>query len=119
MTSLPKINSYQFGEMIINDKPVTSDLIILCSGSLIDNWRRRQGHFLELNDIPMIQEACPDLFVIGTGISGQMRIDANLIEHFSQENVTLHIHPTVKAVKIFNQLRLLNKHLAACFHLTC
>ncbi len=42
MTPMPKINSYQFGKMIINNKPATSDFIILHSGNLIPNWRRKR-----------------------------------------------------------------------------
>ena len=44
------IDSYSFGEIVINGKRYTSDVIIF-SDSVDDNWWRKSGHLLHKDDL--------------------------------------------------------------------
>ena len=57
------IESYKFGEIIINGKKYNSDLIIL-KDRIYDNWWRKEGHNLCIDDIKKIIDKKPDILII-------------------------------------------------------
>ncbi|MCD4719709.1 MAG: MTH938/NDUFAF3 family protein [Desulfobacula sp.] len=119
MMPMPNIDAYQFGRMIINGKPFTTDLIILSSGIVIDNWIRKTGHFLEYNDIKALISAEPEDIIIGTGASGRMQVDENLLSLFDRLTINVDIDSNKRAVELYNQKIKINRKVGACFHLTC
>lgn len=111
-----KIESYEFGRIVINGKEYTQDLIIL-GDKIISNWWREEGHLLQIVDIIEVFEFKPKIFIIGTGASGLMRVSDDLIKKLQEENIDYYILKTKDAVKKFNEIE--NKNKAAAFHLTC
>jgi hypothetical protein len=56
------IESYQFGEIIIDGRRYTSDIIIY--PERIDaSWWRKEGHALNIEDISTIIDVLPDTLI--------------------------------------------------------
>lgn len=113
------IEACSFGKMTVDGRTVTSDLIILPTGDIIDSWRRIRGHHLVLEDIQRLLEARPDIIVAGTGIYGRMRIDPKLEAYLTNSGIELVAQQTKSAASTYNDLISGSKLVAGCFHLTC
>ena len=109
----------QFGSMIIGGKAYTSDLIIFADGRVVDNWWRRSGHRLTLEDIPAVLADKPDIIVVGTGISGMMRLASDVEAELGRQGIELVAERTQAAAETFNRLKSSSTKVAGCFHLTC
>lgn len=119
MMPMPHIDEYQFGRMAINGKPFTTDLVILSTGEVIDNWIRKTGHFMEYNDIKALISAEPENIIIGTGGSGRMQVDPNLLSLFDRLAINVDIDSNKQAVELYNQKIKTSRKIGACFHPTC
>lgn len=111
-----KIESYEFGEIIINGKVYRSDLIIL-GDRIIENWWREEGHLLQIVDLFEVFEFKPQVLIIGTGASGLMKVSEKVIKKLQEEKIEYFILKTKDAVKNFNEIE--NRKKAGAFHLTC
>ena len=111
------INSYTFGEMFIDGRHYTSDLIIY-PDHIDANWWRKTGHELCLNDIREVLAEQPECLIVGTGSPGLMKVLPETEEYFKTHNIELITEPTDKAYKTFNKLSI-QKHVVGAFHLTC
>jgi len=112
-----KIKSYSFGKIIINNKVITSDLIIY-PNRIDDNWWRQKSHLLQLDDISDILASKPDKIIIGTGFWGLMKIDKKVISKLKDLNIELIAKKTEKAVEIYNQISS-KQNIIMGLHLTC
>ena len=72
------IQSTAFGSMTIDGRTFHSDLIIFPDGRVQDNWWRKRGHVLAVDDIRSLADTSPEVIVAGTGTSGRMRPDSDL-----------------------------------------
>jgi hypothetical protein len=110
------IDSYSFGNMVIDGTSYANDVIIHLDG-IRTNWFRREGHKLYLGDIDeYIDDRCKKL-VVGTGASGMMRIMPDLENFCKNARIELIAHPTAQAIQVFNNSN--SKHTVGAFHLTC
>jgi hypothetical protein len=112
------IEKSAFGSIQIEGKNYTTDIIIYPDGRVSDNWWRRHGHRLRLEDIENLILAKPDVIVIGTGVYGRMLPDSGLEKSVKDQGIELILAPTGDAVSRFNQLQSSRK-TGAGFHLTC
>jgi len=71
------IDSYLFGQIVINGKKYTSDVIIFLD-RVQDDWWRDESHELALKDITGIMNENPEVLLVGTGASGLMRVHMEL-----------------------------------------
>ncbi len=113
-----RIESYQFGKMVIDGIPYTNDLIIHKNEVLADWWRKRSHHLI-LADIPCLQKEKPDILIIGSGKFGLMKIDKGVIEYCDQQGIKLVCKDTSSAIDVFNDFQNSEKQVIAAFHLTC
>jgi len=113
-----RIESYQFGKMVIDGIRYTHDLIIHKNAIQVDWWRRRSHHLI-LADIPSLQIEKPEVLIVGTGKFGLIKVDDEVIEYCDQNSIELIIKDTANAVDAFNDLQSSRKHIIAAFHLTC
>ena len=113
-----KIDSCSFGNLIINGKPYTDDLIIHPDGKILKPWRRKRGHQLSMDDLRELIDSSPEVIVAGTGVSGGVIPDRNLVEDLSRLAIKFIAAPNEKAIKAFNELAS-EKRVGAGFHLTC
>lgn len=115
-----KIDSYEFGRIVIDGQEYDRDLILF-PDVVKENWWRKKGHDLSLNDIIDILYKKPDILIIGTGYSGLMNVSDEVIEEIKSRGIELIIETTIDAVKIFNEKikKLKDKKIVAALHLTC
>jgi hypothetical protein len=112
------IDSYQFGEIVIDGVSYTSDCLIL-GDSVQANWWRKQGHILSAEDLESVITARPSILVVGCGASGFMKVPENTRQVLQQYNIKLEAIDTYKAVERFNELTQTGVNVAAALHLTC
>jgi hypothetical protein len=113
------IQSTTFGSMTIDNRTFHSDLIIFPDGRVQDNWWRRRGHVLAVDDILPLADTSPEVIVAGTGTSGRMRPDSDLLPFLNARGITLIAEANTRAVEIYNQKIAAGVKAGACFHLTC
>ena len=110
-----RINSYSFGEITVNKKIFSSDLIIF-DNKISTNWWRKKGHFIHKEDLEEVFKYNPDTLIIGTGKYGKMKVSDNIIDELNNYNIKVIVRKTDKAVNLFNKTK--GKKTAA-LHLTC
>jgi len=115
-----KIESYRFGEIVIDGIRHTKDLKII-RGKTFDNWWRSQGHILQLSDILDVVAAKPGTLIVGTGAYGRMVLKPGLSEELESKCIRTEALPTEPAIKRFNELvsQFGYKDIAFAVHLTC
>lgn len=115
------ISSFSFGHMVIGNDTYTADLIILPDATILPNWRRKQGHVLELADLKSIIPLKPEMIIVGTGANDRMKPAPGLAKELSSMGIELNALPTAAAATLFNTTiaRTPDKSVSACFHLTC
>lgn len=113
------IEHYQQGSYLkINGTQYYNDLKII-DGRVKGRWWRSQGHRLQAEDIFDILAAKPEIFVIGTGYAGNMRVPDDVRATFENKDIGVITANTAQAVEIFNRLHAEGRHVAGAFHLTC
>lgn len=113
-----KIEKYDFGEIVVNGKKYTRDLIIF-PDKIKENWWRKEGHSLCIEDLKEVIEYKPEILIIGTGYSGVMEVKEEVIKELERNNIKVIIKKTKEAVNIFNEYTLKNKKVVCALHLTC
>ncbi|MCF7858153.1 MAG: MTH938/NDUFAF3 family protein [Candidatus Cloacimonetes bacterium] len=112
-----KINSYSFGKIIIDDMIYNSDIIIF-PDHIQQNWRRKKGHLLQVEDLEAILKIDSNTIIVGTGAYGLMKIHQEVLEEFKNRNINFVANKTGKAVEMYNKMYSHN-NVSACLHLTC
>jgi hypothetical protein len=110
------IESYSFGNITIDGKKYTNDVIIL--DSKIISWWRQEGHLAQVADFADVPDGI-EIIVIGTGDSGMMKLDEKVLAHFKGRGIEVVMQMTGEAVNTFNELKQQKKKVAGAFHLTC
>jgi len=113
------IESSTFGTMTIDGRTYTSDLFIYPDGRVEDGWWRKRGHVLTVDDILNLVDAAPELIVAGTGTSGRMRPQADILLFLKERGIAWIAEPTGQAAERYNQELAAKVKVGACFHLTC
>jgi len=111
------IDSYQFGLIVINGKQYTADVIIF-PDRVSDNWWRKTGHQLCLDDIAEVLTENPEVLVVGTGVSGLMKVLPEVRQVVDTRGIELIVEATDKACNTYNQL-CHSRRAVAALHLTC
>lgn len=112
-----KIEAYSFGNIVIEGRSYTSDVIVY-PDRIDDTWWRDEGHLLQVSDIQDILDARPDLLIVGTGFSGRMQIAPPVEDELRKHGIELIAEPTGEAWKTYNEVQASRKTVAA-LHLTC
>ncbi len=112
------IDSYEFGEIVIDGVSYDSDLIIL-GGTVGSGWWRKQGHSLAAEDLVSVIAARPSVLVVGCGASGLMQVPEQTRQLLQENGIELEALGTHKAVPRFNELAQAGTDIAAAMHLTC
>ncbi|MGQ4894413.1 MAG: Mth938-like domain-containing protein [Candidatus Njordarchaeia archaeon] len=113
-----QIESYRFGEIIINGKTYTQDLIIFPE-RIRTNWWRKEGHRLHLEDLTEVLEYKPEILIVGTGYDGLMKVPRELIETLEKKGIKVIVKKTKDACNEFNKYIKEKRKVVAAFHLTC
>jgi hypothetical protein len=111
------IDSYEFGVIHINGKRYSSDVIIY-PYRVKDDWWRKEGHQLCIDDLEDVIEENPDVIVVGIGNPGLMRVLPETEKYIKSQGIRLIVQNTKEACKTYNQLSSSQK-VIALLHLTC
>ncbi len=111
------IDGYDFGEITIDGKTYTSDVIIY-KDRVDDSWRRIEGHRLSLSDVVQILAKKPEILIIGTGADGVMAVPKEVKAEIEAKGITVIAMKTGEACEEYNRLAPSNNVIAA-LHLTC
>jgi len=111
------IDSYKFGQMVIDGKKHTKDLIIF-PDKVKSSWWRKKGHLLTLDDLEDVLSRDPEILIVGTGYMGLMKVDDEVKKYAEEKGIKLIIQKSKKAVQTFNQKQSEGQVFGA-FHLTC
>jgi len=113
-----EIESYNFGNIVIDGQRYTSDLIIYPDGKIVDGWWRQSGHVMTKADIEALIASKPEVIVVGTGASGQLKPERGIEKVLNKKGIKMVAAPSSQALNHFNELSS-SKRVGACFHLTC
>jgi hypothetical protein len=111
------IDRYEFGLIVIDGQTFKNDVLIW-PGRINGDWWRKEGHFLQLDDVAEALAAGPEVLVVGQGDPGRMEVDPALAAYLKGRGVELMAHPTREACRVINNLNG-TRRLAAALHLTC
>lgn len=115
--SIPHIDSFRFGKVVIDGHSYTRDIIILAQ-RVLPGWWRERGHVLQLSDLEAVMEAKPAVLVVGQGTFSRVRIAEDAIGGLQAAGIELVALPTKEACQRYNALRE-RGDVAAALHLTC
>lgn len=114
-----KIESYEFGNIIIDGKTYSKDLILF-PDKIKEDWVREEGHFLQLKDLEGVFETNPSIIIIGSGDNGMMKVSNDVYQKIEQSGATIVVDKTKQACDIYNSLSEEQKKSAVlALHLTC
>ena len=112
------INEYSFGKIVVDGRTYKNDIIIRLN-SIKENWWRQKGHELAVDDIKKVIKADrPDVFIMGTGKFGIVKILGETRKFLKKNDVELIAVKSGDAVTKYNELSQ-TKKVVAGFHLTC
>ncbi len=111
------IDSYSFGEIIIDGEKYTNDVKIF-PNEVKGNWWRKEGHSLHPEDIEDVIENSPEILIVGTGAYGRVSILEETEVFIESKGIKLIAKETEDACNTYNELKDEKKTVAA-LHLTC
>ena len=111
------IESYNFGQIVIDGKRYASDVIIY-PDRVDAGWWRKDGHSLCAEDIRDIVVFNPEVLIIGCGTPGILKVPQVTQEYIASLGIELIALPTEAACKRYNELHT-TKRVVAGLHLTC
>jgi len=114
---LKLIDSYRFGEVVVDGRKFTTDITISHEGS-VNSWWRREGHVLNVEDLKEVLTEDLEVLVVGTGDGGLMSVPQATHSHVTSLGVELIAERTESACNAYNSLAG-KKRVAAVLHLTC
>jgi len=111
------IDSYHSGQIVINGKKYSSDVIIF-PDRVQGGWWRIKAHELCLQDIADAIAENPEVLIVGTGVSGLVTVLPEVKQEIAAQDIQLIVEPTGEACKTYNRLSHSQKVVAA-LHLAC
>jgi hypothetical protein len=111
------IDSYEFGEIIVDGKTYTSDVVVF-PDRVKSEWWRKEGHKLSVEDVKDIVAVRPDILIVGTGYSGFLQVPSRTKSFLEAESIEVLVYNTKKACRKYNEL-FQTKRVVAALHLTC
>lgn len=115
--SVPRIESYSFGQIVIDGRRYAHDVIIY-PDHVDDRWWREEGHSVTPADVWEVVEARPQVLVIGRGSVSRMEVPDETTQMLEAAGIEVIAEPTGQAWETYNRLREARRAVAA-LHLTC
>ena len=112
------IESYSFGRIVVDGKRYTNDVIIF-PNRIKDNWWRKIGHRVDVEELKEAILEKPEILVIGTGYFGFVKVPVEVREYVKDKGIELIIQSTKDACNAFNSLLKSGKKVVAALHLAC
>jgi hypothetical protein len=119
---MAKIDSFNFGFIVVDGKQYTHDIVILPDGTVKerDPGKGRLGsHSIARSEIENLTRVQPDVILIGTGVQGMARLAHDASYFLTQPELNLTLLPSPQIVKKYNQYTESGEKIAALIHVTC
>jgi hypothetical protein len=119
---MAKIDSFNFGFIVVDDKQYTHDVVILPDGTVKERnpGKGRLGsHSIARSEIENLTKGQPDIILIGTGVQGMARLAHDAEYYLTQPELNLTLLPSPQIVKKYNQYAENGEKVAALIHVTC
>ncbi|MFQ5965472.1 MAG: Mth938-like domain-containing protein [Candidatus Scalinduaceae bacterium] len=113
-----QIKSYEFGRIEIDNTVYTNDVIIY-DEYVNPSWWRKEGHYLQIEDIEEILKVQPDIIIIGTGKFDTMKVGNAVKKELESRGIEAICLNTDEACKRHNEMSKSSKKVVAALHLTC
>jgi hypothetical protein len=113
----PRIDNYRFGEIVIDGRSYSHDVIIY-PDHVDSGWWREEGHSVAPSDLWAVLELHPAVLVIGQGSPGRMEVPEDTCRKLEESGIELIVQTTSEASATYNRLRNVRRVVAA-LHLTC
>ena len=110
------IQSFSFGQIVIDGKSYHNDVIIY-PDHVQAEWWRSEGHLLNKEDIEEIVAFKPDILLVGTGY-GVLKFTAETANHIRSMGIELIVGKTEHICRRYNESSPAQTVIAA-LHLTC
>jgi hypothetical protein len=92
--------------------------VIIYPDRVNPSWWRKEGHYLQKEDLSGVIAAKPDILIVGTGNMGVMQVLESTVTFLQRQGIEVHVAKTAKAVELFNSMTS-DKKVIGAFHLTC
>jgi hypothetical protein len=119
------IEEYHFGSITINDQVYEHDVEVYSEDKVLE-WRRKESHLVDIDDVKRAVEEDPEVIIIGTGHSGMVKVSQETKDFIEEKRIELLVDNTNGAVKAFNMIREeseekeeKSRKVVGLFHLTC
>jgi len=112
------IDSYNFGDIVIDRRRYVNDVIIF-PNRVKSGWWRKKGHNLCLEDLKEILQENPEVLIVGTGYFGMMKVPSEVKKSLESMGIELIVQNTREACKTYNRLLQSGRKVVAALHLTC
>ncbi len=112
-----RIEQFRFGEITIDDRRYTDDLLVF-GDRVRPRWWRKEGHLLQLADLEGVLLEKPEVLIVGTGAQQCMKIAPEVVAHTRDAGIELLEFDTRTACQTYNHL-LGKRKVVAALHLTC
>jgi hypothetical protein len=114
-----RIESYSPGRAVIDGVERHRDFIVL-PDRVLDNWWRRDGHSLVIEDLDEVIDELPPRLILGCGYASRLEPNPSVIEALAKRGIKVEALPTDEAVARFEELEARDPAaVAAALHLTC
>ena len=110
--SVPRIESYRFGQIVIDGRRYVRDVIVYLD-HVDDRWWREEGHSVAPADVWEVVEARLQVLVIGQGAVGRMEVPDETMQMLETAGIQVIAEPTGQAWETYNRLREARRTVAA------
>jgi hypothetical protein len=111
------IDHYSFGNITIDGKSYSSDVIIF-PDHVQSSWWRLEGHLLQSADLKDVIAVGVSILIVGTGYHGVMSVPAKTLEYLRSKGIKTYAEKTRNAVERYNKISS-GETVIAALHLTC
>ena len=93
--------------------------VIIIADRVIQNWWRKVGHLLAVDDLDVVIQAAPDKLIVGAGKYARLNVPEETSRFLSEKQIELETYDTKTACQKYNQSAVAGQNVAAALHLTC
>jgi hypothetical protein len=119
---MAKIDSFNFGFIVVDEKQYSHDIVILPDGTVKERnpGKGRLGsHSIARSEVEALTKVQPDVILIGTGVQGMARLAHDAEFYLTEPGLNLTLLPSQQLVRKYNQHIEDGEKVAALIHVTC
>ncbi len=119
---MAKVNSFEFGSIVIDDKQYDYDVVVLPDGTVREREAAKAKfgeHAIKRSEIEELVKTNPEIMIVGTGTDGLASMSKDTQGYARKAKLNLVVLPSSEAIQKLNQLLDERKRVAALIHITC